>query len=727
MGICENGKTLIEMVEERERIFEETGHAYGLKEMKLLDDDPVNLMKFQSRLIAGCVSARETGRLIAASPAALMMGELLFMVATPAGDVICSSHGLVGHIQVVPYLIKALADLNYEENPKIKEGDLFSCNDGLYGPPHASDCYLALPIFHEGELIAWAVSMNHIAEAGAVVAGNLPAFSASTFTDGFVYPPTKSGENFQQHRWWEQYWHRRTRLGRINVLDDKMRVAGAVKVHEIVHEAVNEFGIDYFKQGIKEILERERRQLMQLIKTQAVPGKVNALRFHCVRYKGQIGKLFPNSDRDWLFHFPLEMTIDKDCVMHPDYEGLNTEADFHGNIHTPGAIAIAALGQWPMVAHSSTTNTSLSYAMKYNIPEGSMGNPKNPFAAVSMGVGVVGYQCVPFQQAFSTLFFSKGFYEECFLRGATPYGYGLEGIFEDGERWAGGNFSCIGADSTGGQPYKDGSPCNGALTNPESDHGEVELFEFLEPTQLNIGRKLVPDYCGHGKFRGGLGMSGVQLITKPGRHLAVSIFASVSSECGATGTGDCGGYPALGSVTYFYHGTNMYELLEKGVPYPSDFIEAKKMYDDGILTAESVDCFTGDISNVACKDGDLYIWGCHANSGWGDPLERFYDLVEEDVKYGWLSENVVKSVYGTVVNEDGKVKNEESDALRKEMKNTRKEKSMDTKDWWKEERKKMLDKDLHELITEMYRDCMTYEKFSNQLKSVWQLPDDYSL
>jgi len=222
-------------------------------------------------------------------------------------------------------------------------------------------------------------------------------------------------------------------------------------------------------------------------------------------------------------------------------------------------------------------------------------------------------------------------------------------------------------------------------------------------------------------------MSGVHLITQPGQHLAISIFTSVSNECGATGTGDCGGYPALGTVSYFIHDTNIYELLEQGIPYPSDFIEAKKMLDEGILKAGRIECYPGDISNIACKDGDLFIWGCHANSGWGDPLERFYELLEKDLEYGWLTADVVKSVYGAVVDDNGKIKEEESNTLRDEIKNNRKENSVNTKDWWQQERKKVLDKNFHELTYEMYKDCMNYPKFANQMKGIWQLPEDYTL
>ena len=81
--------------------------------------------------------------------------------------------------------------------------------------------------------------------------------SPSVFTDGFTVPPTKVGANFKSHKWWELHWKRRTRTEAFNILDDKMRVAGAVALHNRVLEVVEEFGIDYFRKGLREIIERE--------------------------------------------------------------------------------------------------------------------------------------------------------------------------------------------------------------------------------------------------------------------------------------------------------------------------------------------------------------------------------------------------------------------------------------------------------------------------------------
>ncbi len=727
MSIGYNGQTLKEMLELKDRQFEETGCIHGLEELTVLDEDPVKLMKFQSRLISGCVSARETGKLVAASPSSILMGELLFMVGTPEGDMVCTSHGLVGHIQCMPAFIRAMIEMDYEENPGIKDGDIFSTNDGKFGSPHASDCFLAMPVFHEGELVAWTAAMNHISEVGGVVSGNLPSFSANSFTDGFTYPPIKSGENFRQNRWWELLWERRTRLGRINVLDDKMRAAGAIALHKIVNETIEEFGIDYFRQANREVLERERVHLTELVQRQTVPGTYSTLGFKTMRYKGMTGQLFPNSEKDWLLHFPMETTIDKKAKVNLNLDGLSSEADFHGNMYTPGLKAMATLGLWPMVAHSATTNTALLYITDWNVPPGSMGNPMNPFAPVSMGVGVLGgVYAFQFQHAFSMAFFAKGFIEECFFRSPAMMGYGIDGIFEDGTRWAGGNFSQIGSASSAALPYKDGEFEIAAMTNPESDMGESEILEFLEPALINLGKKLVPDFCGHGKYKGGMGLSTSQLVVEPGAYLSLAVFANCPSETTPLAVGAMGGYPALGTVAYFLHDTNMKEIIENGQQYPRDFAEARNMLAEGTLKAGKVSFHKGNSPSTPLKDGDMFLLGNHANGGYGDPIERDPSMLEDDMKNNFLTKDVIKKIYGAILDDDGKANAKETDAERQKIRDNRKENSMDVKDWWKQEREKVVNKDFSELVYNMYKDIMKYGKFNTQMKKMWLL-EDYTL
>ena len=127
------------------------------------------------------------------------------------------------------------------------------------------------------------------------------------------------------------------------------------------------------------------------------------------------------------------------------------------------------------------------------------------------------------------------------------------------------------------------------------------------------------------------------------------------------------------------------------------------------------------------RDGDLNSIAAGSRGGWGDVLERRYDLIEEDLKYGWITPECTKTVYGAVTNGDGKIDVSASDALREEMRNRRKERSVDAKEFWKQERQVVLDKQWNEDARNMFADACKYEKFRNQFYGMWQLGEDYTL
>jgi len=80
--------------------------------------------------------------------------------------------------------------------------------------------------------------------------------------------------------------------------------------------------------------------------------------------------------------------------------------------------------------------------------------------------------------------------------------------------------SLITCQSEAATPFHDGIDAAVCSPNPAADIGETEAVEFLMPTQVNVGKKLIPDFCGHGRFRGGLGHVNV---------IASVIFAGMSA------------------------------------------------------------------------------------------------------------------------------------------------------------------------------------------------------
>jgi acetone carboxylase, alpha subunit len=726
MGICFQGKTLKQVVDDREDIFKQTGYAYGLKKLKLVDGDPAKFMRFQMRLVATCIGAREMAKLISANPMSMVQGELLFMLAGPEGDVVSTSYGLAGHVQCFPFMVRSIANLGFEEDPGIQPGDVFFNNDALYGAPHNADCYNFVPIFYKDELIGWTVGLNHIVDVGGIQPGGLGTMSVSVFTDGFTVPPTKVGANFKTHRWWELHWKRRTRTEVFNILDDKMRTAGCVALHDRIQEVVEEFGIDYFRQALKEIIERERRVLADKIKGMAIPGIYNYVHMHDVNYKGVVGKLFAGSNKNWMLHLPAELHILPDGRIHADCEGATSEDDFYCNCYEPAVRAMATMGCWPMFAYTQTINTSLLYMTSWNLPRGSMLNPQNPFAGTVMGLMNAGKYAYLYPNCLSLSFFARGFLEECYPQDPAGVGYGVAGMLKDGFRWAGGDMTLITAWASGAPPYKDGDAAIMCMPNPAADMGEAELVEFLQPTNLTLGRKMLPDYCGAGKFRGGLGNTTLHMIIEPGQSLETAVMGACGS-LGRMAIGMCGGYPAPTDLAVFAHDTNMRELVKEGKPYPRDLVEIRQWLKDGRLKAGSVEVFRGSTPTIPLKDGDLMACASGSRCGWGDVLERPYDLVEKDVHYGWVTAGVAKVTYGVATDKEGKVKVAESDALRAEMRKVRKEKSLDAKDWWKQEREKVLAKEFNPEVRSMYADCLKWPKFRKQFLAMWQLPEDYKL
>ncbi len=726
MGICYQEKTLRDAVSEREQTFKDTGYAYGLEKLGLVEGDPAKFMRFQMRLVAACINSRESAKLISSNPMSVIQGELLFMLANPAGDVVSASYGLCGHVQAFPTMIKNIAELGFEDDPEIRDGDLFSTNDAMYGAPHNADCYTWLPIFYQDELVGWTVGLNHIVDVGGVQPGGLGTISTSVFTDGFTYPPTKTGANFKQHKWWELHWKRRTRTELFNILDDKMRVAGVVALQQRVMEIIDEFGIDYYRKGLGELVERERRVLVDRIKQLAVPGSYSYLQFKTCNYKGNFGRLWPASNRNWIFHKPADFQVRSDGTILVDVDGLSSEGEFHCNAYPSAVGMICSTGMWPMFSYTETINSSVLYMTDWNIPPGSMFNPQNPWAGTVMGLGEASGYIFAFMNCLSMAYFTRGYLEETFSQDGGCIGYGLTGVLGDGFQWAGGDMALITCIGQAGYPYRDGLSAAACTPNPATDMGEMEILEFLMPTQVNIGRKLVSDFCGHGKFRGGFGVGMLQMVNQPGQSLEIAAFSGTGGA-GACALGRNGGYPGMEEVIVFVHGTNMRELLDQGHTYPRDFREILDWIKEGKLTAESIEVYNDPSPNIPMKDGDLFATAAGQRGGWGDVLERPYDLIDTDLEYGWMTSDCARTVYGAVTNGNGHVDVAASDVMRQQMRNRRKERSVDAKEWWKQERQIVIDKRWHEDIYNMFADNCRWDKSRNQFYGMWQLPGDYSL
>ena len=724
---------LKERIDRADKQYSETGHIFGLKYLDLLEQDPLKFDKFQTRLIAAVSAARETSKHVSGSPAGVGMGELLHLLATPEGEVVASSFGLTGHVMSFPYIVRHMAEAGLEENPGFRDGDIWGTNDPLAGCPHQSDCYTYLPIFYDGELIAWACGANHIADTGhSICPGGVPAHSPTTYCDGLTYGPMKIGEDLIEYKWFERMWMRRTRTGTINILDEKMRVTGAIMLRTRIIEIVDEFGLEYFNEAMREILERERRTIERRVKTQMVPGDFRQTLFRPIRQKGMMGHLYREADKDWMVQMNEKISITPTGFINIDCDGSTTQDYFWANGHRGGVMlgigwhAMAVLVQSPLI------NTSLLRMLDVEAPSGSIINPDREDVSTCAPNVVGTMMSLPPNHVFGWSYYLRGFLEEAYLCEYVYSLYGNGGVMKNGIPWGMTDFGYVGSVPRGPSPWRDGEACMVGSGNPEADFGEVEEWEFVEPPLTSLSRKLVPDMCSHGKYRGSIGTSAAHLISDPGQFLTMNTMGISGSDMLGCAVGVCGGYPLLNAIVMYLHDTNAFELLKRGETLPTDFVEACRMIDEGKLKVGSMEVYGQESPVTELKHGDMVFQGLQASSAWGDPVDRNLDLIKADIERGWMSLETVRKVYGAVaeVGAHGEchVDKKASETARQEIRDMRETRAVSAKEFWQQERAKVLAKKFsHVDIANMYKDTLRYEKWHREFYGFWQLSEDYEI
>jgi acetone carboxylase alpha subunit len=110
-----------------------TGHYNGLQRLELREKDPIRYEKMCSKLRGGLVHARETAKKIAASPIVEQEGELCFTLYNAAGDCVLTSTGIIIHVDTMGATIKYMIENNWEDNPGINPGDMFTNDDCTIG------------------------------------------------------------------------------------------------------------------------------------------------------------------------------------------------------------------------------------------------------------------------------------------------------------------------------------------------------------------------------------------------------------------------------------------------------------------------------------------------------------------------------------------------------------------------------------------------------------------
>jgi len=727
-----NNKTLKEMLENSEKLFEETNHYYGIDMLRLKQKNPFNYEKGYASLRGALVSARETALHIAASPIVKEIGELCFALYTPEGDSIVVSTGILVHVHTMSEAIKFMIREDYEEDPGINPGDIFLNNDPNTGNVHTTDVQTIIPIFWRDELIGWAGGVTHQIDAGGITAGHDLVAAIQRFDDGVYYTCRKIGSN---DKIWKDHMINARRSVRTPLyweLDEKCRLAGCLMIRDALMDFIEREGIDYYKGFIREAIEEGRQVLQKRVEERLIPGRYRSAAFFDLPMKDEAWQ--PRAKENRITNEPVEIIVKGDGGLSLSFEGASGPGP---NPMNCGKGAMEG-GQWVLLTqiliYGDKVNDGAYFAVDKYYPEGTWCNPGDPYLSYQSPWGNLIPAYTGMMKCISYGLFSRGYREE-----VVP-GYGFTGdaiqgggIYSsgplEGQRWFLSTFE-ISGQGLGASAVRDGLDWGYAMWNPESDLGDVETWELFQGGIPYLSRKVKPNTAGHGKYRGGANYAGVAMIA---HSRDVEFFGARDGLVFHGAGGMHGGYPHATGYRLYAQNTNLKELIENQKPYPLGDPDPSNGEFEKMLKAEITRKPYCSIYPISLENNDLIHWSLSGGPGYGDPLERKLSSVKKDLDDGIYTEDIVEKVYGVIAKYDErtrkwKIHQEETKERKEEILSERRNKSMTFEEFWEYERKKITEDRLSEHVKRMYSESLKLsDRWAKEFKEFWKFDDNFKM
>jgi acetone carboxylase alpha subunit len=725
-GLGDDGRTLKQMLEDNRRLLKETGCYAGITKPHILREDPIKAELLHSRIMSSLISGRETCKLISGSPYVREVAELCMGIYTPEGDNIAQSTGIQVHVRLMGDSITWMIENGYEEDVGIHDGDLFLNNDPVIAGVHGADAYDILPIFWEGELVAWVCTVIMEMDVGAVSPGCMPTTAVERAGDGMKFDCEKIGTNDKIRRDFEIRIEMGLDMPDMYLLDRKGAVAANIRVREETKNIIREFGLDYFKKAMRELIEEERRNQIARIRQRTVPGRYRDIVPFEI-YMADVAASWLPAKKDTIRLIPIQMDILPEGRLVLDFDGVG-EWGWHSYNPTPkalwGGLSICIVRTFSYDGRANLgsllpcdikTPPVDSLFNPSQIKKLATGNPWPPILDVfSLWCGMLG-----------TSFYMRGFREETF-NAVSGSGWLLAGYDQYGNKrplLAGGP-GVFGAGATG---VCDGVDTGGWVGTPETDVGNWEVWELFMP-EAYMSRVLSHHSVGYGRYRSGVSMPSMDMLHR----------LKVGMASGAIGTahdriipniGLLGGYPGGKRNTFLVRYHNFQDTVSKKLPLlheigdPKEFL--KYPYADITYFNHMPPC-------IEVFDDDVLVSDNSSAGGLGDPIERDPALQKADLDSGLTNQEISRNMYCIAVHYDEKAKewnidDEETKKLRAAKRKERLSRGIPVEEYWLKARRRLLEKKLDPLLQEAYRSSMKLsEGFTRDYKDFWALPSDFA-
>jgi N-methylhydantoinase B len=583
--------------------------------------DPVTFEVIRHRLWSINDDQATTAGRLSGSPVVYEAFDFNAALLTPDGRNLFSGTYIVSHASTLDFFVQRVI----EEWPaeEIRPGDMFFTNDPWWGALHANDGVLACPFFYDGEIVAWGAIVMHDQDVGSPVPGSFVVGAADRFGEAPLVPGVKLVERYEPRADIARMFFRNHRTPELNALNLRARVAALKMTQGRLTELIERYGPEVFAAAREAIIDHVEQMVRK--KLRQIPDGSWSERLYL--------------DHDGLTpaRYPIECTLRK--------SGDSLTVDFTGTAPQ----AAGAINCTRPALEGATFGVVLT-CLCYDVPwcvgalrriveivsDPGTVNDATGDAAVSMAsiMATLSTQNAVANAFGKMLAASEALAGEAQAAWAPGHNIAVyAGIDERGETFAGPVLDALGAGG-GARSYGDGIDSAGDFGAMSASIPNAETTESRYPL-LVLYRRERADSCGHGRFRGGVG---IEFAVKPHRNpvpvTQVAIASGVEQPAGNGIGGGCG--PAV-HYNLMLRGSNAGSLLGSG-RVPGEFADLTA--DLEILQAKDRTEFDGD---------DVHVCGIAGGGAVGDPLRREPERVLADLADGLISAGVAERVYGVVI------------------------------------------------------------------------------
>jgi N-methylhydantoinase B len=517
------------------------------------------------------------------------------------------------------FVRRLIADWPREE---LRPGDMFYSNDPWWGPLHHNDGVLAMPIFYQGEIVAWSGLVMHDNDVGSPVPGSFVAGASNRFDEAPLFPAVKLVENYKIRHDIERIKLRNCRTPELNALNMRARVAALRTTEQRLGDLISQYGIDTFLAAQEGIIDYVARVVRQRLRD--IPDGT---------WYAQ-GYLDHNGRTPDIYRICCRVTKRGERLTF-DFTGTSPQASGAVNCTRPamegaviGVVLISLCYDLPW------TVGALRQLIEIVSQEGTINNAVGD-AAVSMASvqGTLCTQDVVANAVSKMLLCTDKFRSEAQASWAPGINFGVLAAMDRGELSV---EAVIDAFPGGGgaRSFADGIDSGGIYHSMGSRIGNAETFESRSPV-LQVYRREICDTGGSGRYRGGVTVGFGNVVHKADGEATLGLTASGAAMPG--GFGLAGGAPGAAVSNVILRGTDVHQHLASGrIP-----VDAEE------LTAEQVDVRQAKDFTVVGPD-DFVVSVNNAGGGFGDPLSREPAAVARDVSEGRVSAAFAGSLYGVV-------------------------------------------------------------------------------